>query len=140
MTEQKPLEIAALGKAVSQLEIALATFREEPENTFVRDAVIQRFEFTYELAVRVLRRYLREAAISFDEVDQLNFKDLIRLGAKQELLLHGLPEWGDYRQARTETVHTYNETRAAEVAEAAYGFAAEARHLFGRVSKETSYE
>jgi len=41
-------------KALLSLEKAL----EQPKNEFIRDSVIQRFEYTYELAWKMLRRFL----------------------------------------------------------------------------------
>ena len=44
----------------------------------LREGLIQRFEFTYELAHRTLQRYLRESAASAHDINQLTFADLIR--------------------------------------------------------------
>lgn len=98
-------------------------------------AVIQRFEFTYELSIRILRRYLRSIAASDDEVNELTFKELIGRGVDHQLLRSDVLRWLDFRQARTDTVHTYNEIRAAEVAEVAGDFALEARVLFENLNR-----
>jgi len=133
------LDISPLGRALGQLEVAIKASDEDPANALIRDAVIQRFEFTYELPIRILRRYLHSIAASDDEINELIFKDLIRRASDLKLLHGGVLEWLDFRQARTDTVHTYNELRAAEVAGAAKDFAREARALFenlaGRVKQ-----
>ena len=54
--------------------------RYKPESTDeqLRDGLIQRFEFTYELSHKMLRRYLKETAASPEEIDRIPFADLIR--------------------------------------------------------------
>ena len=129
------IDISPLGRALNQLEVALAAWAANPSDALIRDAVIQRFEFTYELSVRVLRRYLRSIAASDNEINELTFKEMIRRASDLNLLRGGVLEWADFRQARTDTVHTYNELRANEVAAAAREFAQEARVLFENLSR-----
>ena len=123
------IDLTPFASALKQLEVALDAHEEEPSNLFIRDAVIQRYEFTYELSIKTLKRYLRSVAASNDEVDQLNFRELLRHAADLKLLRGDLLRWLDFRQARTDTVHTYNEIRATEVASTAKDFAIEARSL-----------
>ena len=123
------IDLTPFASALKQLEVALDAHEKEPSNLFIRDAVIQRYEFTYELSIKTLKRYLRSVAASNDEVDQLNFRELLRHAADLKLLRGDLLRWLDFRQARTDTVHTYNEIRATEVASTAKDFAIEARSL-----------
>ena len=137
-TELPNIDISPLKRALTQLEVALQARAEKPADDLIRDAVIQRFEFTYELSVRVLRRYLKHIAASDEEVDELSFRELIRRANELNLLQGSVPEWAAFRQARTDTVHTYNEIRAAEVAAAAKEFAREARVLLDNLSRRLS--
>lgn len=134
------VDLSSLARAIGQLESAIQSWTEKPADTLIRDAVIQRFEFTYELSIRTLRRYLRSIAASEDEIDTLSFKELIRHAGEQRLLGGGVLEWGDFRQARNDTVHTYNENRAVEVAAAAKDFAQEVRILFDNLSRRLNGE
>ena len=52
--------------AVARLREGLERHRREPNDEQLRDGLIQRFEFTYELSHRMLRRYLRMIAASPD--------------------------------------------------------------------------
>ena len=45
-------------KAVERLKEALSEFAKNPNSTVIRDGVIRRFEFTFELAWKSLREYL----------------------------------------------------------------------------------
>ena len=44
----------------ARLREALSDFAQNPESTVIRDGVIQRFEFTFELAWKSLREYLED--------------------------------------------------------------------------------
>ncbi len=123
------VDLRPFASALKQLQLAIGARANEPDNTLIRDAVIQRFEFTYELSVKTLRRYLRSIAPSNDEVDELSFRELLRRAGDFKLLHGDVLKWLDFRQARTDTVHTYNEMRAVEVAATAEDFAAEALAL-----------
>ena len=123
------VSVAPLERALGQFEIAIQARAAAPEDALIRDPVIQRFELTYELSIKMIRRYLRLVAISEDEVNELTFRDLIRRASELNLIKGDLAAWIDFRQARNDTVHTYNETRAVEVAEATIKFASEAHAL-----------
>lgn len=56
------VDIQPLANAVARLEEALVVYRRDPSQTLIRDGLIQRFEFTYEIAHRTLKRYLVEVS------------------------------------------------------------------------------
>jgi nucleotidyltransferase substrate binding protein (TIGR01987 family) len=101
----------------------------------LRDGLIQRFEFTYELGHRMLRRYLKETAASPDEVERMPFADLIRTGAAQGLLPSGWPERRRFREMRARTSHTYDANAAGLVVAAIPGFLEEAEHLYAELHR-----
>ena len=72
-----PLDITPLVNAIDRLREGLVRHRSEPADDQLRDGLIQRFEFTYELCHRVLRRYVRQTAASPEEVERMAFQDLI---------------------------------------------------------------
>lgn len=129
------LDLTPFESALRQLQTAIDAWGQEPQNTFIRDAVIQRFEFTYELSIKMLRRYLRSISATDGEINALSFRDLLRRAGDAKLLQEDVLVWLDFRQARTETVHTYNEMRAIEVAGAAKDFAAEAKALLVKLQE-----
>lgn len=95
-------------KALAQLEKAA----QQPKDEFVRDSVIQRFEFTHELAWKMLRlRLEREGVVVKTPRETI-----------QEALQAGLIEdgnlWTDMQKMRNLTSHTYKEKLAEDV----YGF------------------
>src|SRR5437016_4618539 len=74
----------------------------------LRDGLIQRFEFTYELSYKTLRHYLQEWSPSSEEVARMSFAELIRAGTAQGLLRAERPVWRHFRDIRTRTIHTYD--------------------------------
>ena len=129
------LDPTALGNAVRRLREGLARHRHEPMDDQLRDGLIQRFEFTYELGQRVLRRYIRDTAAAPDEVDRMPFADLIRTGQAQALLRSGWPEWRRFREMRVRTSHTYSAESAASVVAAIPAFLEEAEHLYTELQR-----
>jgi nucleotidyltransferase substrate binding protein (TIGR01987 family) len=120
------LDISPLTNAIARLGEGLERTRREPRDEQLRDGLIQRFEFTYELSHRMLRRYLRLISASPDIYDQMPFQDLIRSGNEQGLLRGDWPAWRRYRDMRTKTSHTYAAAIAEEVAAGIPDFLAEA--------------
>ena len=129
------LNIAPLANAIDRLREGLARHQREPADEQLRDGLIQRFEFTYELCHRTLRRYLRQTTASPEEVDRMAFQDLIRTANQQDLLLSDWPAWHRYRDLRARTSHAYHAATAQKVAEAIPDFLAEAEFLRDELRK-----
>jgi nucleotidyltransferase substrate binding protein (TIGR01987 family) len=133
------LDFSPLENAVGQLEKSLNFARsprslEDPELfEQLRNSVIHCFEFTYELSHKMLRRFLKEAAASPDDFDTMTFAELIRTGNEQGLLRSDWGNWKTYRQARTDSSHTYDEKKAVAVYVVAQDFVEEARFLFEKL-------
>ena len=128
MADGKPT-IAPLERAIQRLEEGLARYRTDTSDTQIRDGLIQRFEFTYELGYKVLKRYLEYTAANPAQFDEMTFQDLIRTGNEHGLLLGEWPDWRGYRDMRGKTSHTYNEDAALEVVEGIPRFLEEATYL-----------
>jgi len=131
------LDLTSFEKAISRLDEALGAYANAPDNALYRDATIQRFEFTYEISHKMLKRYLEAAAANPAAIDEMAFADLIRTGSEQGLLKSGWDKWRDYRKARGTTSHTYDEAKAMEVAAVIPDFLLEARFLLDEMQKRT---
>jgi hypothetical protein len=94
------VEAMPFARAIDRLRNGLKRHRDFPDDDHLRDGLIQRFEFTYELGHRTLRRFWRETTASPDGIDQLSFADLIRAGNEQGLLLADQSGGGWARCAR----------------------------------------
>jgi nucleotidyltransferase substrate binding protein (TIGR01987 family) len=130
-----PLDLTSFDKALLRLEEALQAYAVAPDNTLYRDATIQRFEFTYEIAHKMLKRYLEMTAPNPAAIDEMAFADMIRTGSEQGLLRSAWDKWKDYRKARGTTSHTYDEAKAMEVVAIIPDFLSEAQSLRDQLRK-----
>ena len=105
----------ALEKALLTLKEAWAEYQKDTCNTFVRDSVVQRFEYTFELSHKMLRKVLSETESSRAEISEMFFNDLIRLGCRRGLLLNDLETWDKYRKARNYASHNYDEFYSGQI-------------------------
>lgn len=129
------LDLTPLANATSRLREGLARYLSDPADTQIRDGLIQRFEFTYELSHKMLRRHLEQAAANPAEFDGTDFADLIRSANEQGLLLSTWPVWRGFRALRAKTSHTYDEAIALEVVGQIPAFLQEAEHLLRRLQE-----
>jgi nucleotidyltransferase substrate binding protein (TIGR01987 family) len=128
MANDKP-NTQAFEKAILRLEEGLARYQRDVEDTQIRDGLVQRFEFTYELGHRMLKRFLEYASPTPEQFDAMVFQDVIRTANEQGLLLGNWTNWRRYREMRSKTSHTYDEAVAREVVAGIPAFLEEARYL-----------
>ena len=81
------------------------------ESDIIRDSLIQRFEFTYELAWKCMFYWLRDQGEQVVEMQ----KPIIAAAFRCELI-DDPKLWEDIKDQRDETSHTYNESKAVAVA------------------------
>jgi nucleotidyltransferase substrate binding protein (TIGR01987 family) len=132
-----PLDLTAFQNAVTRLAEGLEALRANPGDALIRDGAIQRFEFTYELAHKMLKRYLEMTSPNPAEFDGMAFSDLVRTGSEQGLLSSGWGSWKTFRHARSITSHTYDEGKALGVVELLPSFLTEARFLLDQLEART---
>jgi nucleotidyltransferase substrate binding protein (TIGR01987 family) len=125
------LDLASLQTAIVQLREGLARIQTEPADTQLRDGFIQRFQRTYELSHKMLKRYLEQAAANPQAYDAADFQYLIRSANEQGLLRSDWSAWRRFRELRGKTSHTYDEAVARDVAAEIPSFMEEAAHLLG---------
>ena len=98
--------------------------------------MIQRFEYTYSLALKMIKRYFSNGAFIFENIDSMTFNEMIRQANKMGLLSSNLEKWDNYRQKRNLTSHTYDEKIAVEVVEIIEDFAQEAQYLLDKLKEK----
>jgi len=127
MSEQLDLNPLLISR--QRLAEGLARYQQDTSDTQVCDGLVQRFEFTYEISHKMLKRYLESTSATPADYDAMAFADLIRSANEQGLLEGSWAEWKLYREMRSKTSHTYNEEVALEVVERIPAFLAEAGFL-----------
>lgn len=113
------LIIDSLEKAFNSLKKAVALMAEhdaEDRDLFdaLRDSVVQRFEYTYELAFKFIKRQLKAISATPREIDEMNFRDVIRKAGVAGLT-QDVEAFFKYREARNLTSHTYDEDKAEDI-------------------------
>ncbi len=131
------IDLSPLAKASAQLQSALEEQALEPERALLRAGLIQTFEYTFELSHKMIRRYLSATEPSPDAVAELSFEGLIRRADELRLVASPVATWRDFRQARTETSHTYNEDKAIRVVTRIPAFSQEVKYLLAQLQQRT---
>jgi len=140
------LDISPLGKAITQTEKSLKYCESDFAKSDLqlafqlRAGAIQAFEFTYELAIKTLKRYLEQTETTAANIDHMSFNALIRLGFERGLLKAELVGWKKFRDRRNITSHTYDEKKAQVVYETIPLFLIEAKFLHTEITKRQQHE
>ena len=98
--------------ALQRLKEAAKELKQNNAGDVVRDGVIQRFEFTYELAWKTTKEYLEDIGI----VDRNSPKAVIKEAYAQKLIVNE-ENWLLMLNDRNMTSHVYKEEMAEEIAE-----------------------
>ncbi len=128
------LDLTNLEKALLNLKKAICRTQQEPNDEELRDSVIQRFEYSYELSWKMLKRRLEIDLPTPSNIDLMGFKELIREGAERGFIEN--PEsWFEYRHQRNITAHTYHELKAKQVYQTALLFIEDANNLLQQLKQ-----
>ena len=136
MSEQ--LDLTPLVNAQRRLSEGLLRYQKDIADTQIRDGLIQRFEFTYEIAQKMLKRFLESTSASPAEFDAMPFADLIRTANERDLLRGDWTRWKRFREMRGKTSHTYDEEVALQVVSGIPEFLAEVEFLIGQMQRRTA--
>lgn len=126
------LDFSSLERAVNSLARAVERTQACPDDEELRDAVIQRFEYTYELAWKMIKRQVELEAAVAATVDAMSFKQLIREAAEKGIV-DDFGAWMVYREQRNITSHTYDADKATSVYHTAVEFLDEARGVLAKL-------
>ena len=123
------IKLDLLSHTIQRLEEGLQRYQRDVSDVQIRDGLVQRFEFTYELSHKMLKRFLELTSPSPATLDQMAFADLVRTGNEQGLLSVGWPVWKNFREMRGSTSHAYDEAIALKVVDGIPEFLREAKFL-----------
>ena len=127
------LDFTPLAKAIQTLASAMVETAGRPGDLLARDGCIQRFEYTYELCVKSLRRKLQDIADIPDGIDALGYKDMLRVAMERGLIGSSVP-WFGFRELRNATSHAYDAAKAAQVYAGIPAFLHEAQALIVKLA------
>lgn len=130
------LDISALQSAVASLEDGLevvsdtAWFERQSQkvqNTLIA-GVVQNFELTYEISIKMIKRRIEMDSSGPNEVDESNFREVLRVAAEKGMIAD-VEAWFKYRKMRNITAHTYDHEKAQQVYRDTLVFIIDARAL-----------
>ena len=107
--EEKIKELAFHVKTMEQTLHTLEEILKETYSIIVRDATIQRFEYTFEVGWKLFRKVAR-----IEGIEVVSPRQAIR-AAYDVGLLEDVDLWFEMLNDRNRTSHTYSETTADEV-------------------------
>ena len=119
------IDLSLFEKAILSLDEVLKL----EKNPIIRDSAIQRFEYTFEFAVKFIRRYIAQNYSNMSDYDSNNFRDVIRTALQLKITSKSFETWIKYRDARNKTSHGYSEKAAEDVYEIAKEFLDEAKFI-----------
>lgn len=137
MTSETRIDVTALEKVTARLEEALDAYQGTPDNLFILDSVIKRFELTYIQSIRVIERFLLDHAPIAPENDA-SFREVIEAATEFGLTQASWEEWLEFRKARNKTAHTYMEEIQRGLVDQARRFLPVARFVLENVKRRTS--
>ena len=136
------IDLSSFKDAIARLADALDIYNSEEskKNPRLRKhlwaGAIQAFEYNYEIAFKMLKRYLKKSAANPAQVDGMSFNEIIRAAWTQGLLRSELETWQMHRTKRGTTSHTYNEGKAQEVFEGLEDFLQEIHYLYQKLEEK----
>jgi nucleotidyltransferase substrate binding protein (TIGR01987 family) len=122
------LDLSPLRKALDSLGRALTRWRATPGDEELRDACIQRFEYSFELSWKMIKRQIVADGDAATEVEGHSKRTLFRIAAERSWI-EDPARWFDYLTQRNKTSHAYDAKVAAEVAAVLLQFHADAQAL-----------
>jgi nucleotidyltransferase substrate binding protein (TIGR01987 family) len=134
------IDATSLSNAIAQLEEALtyatsSLAASDPRLArHLRAGASQAFEFTYELTIKTLKRYLRTTGTNPSAVDEFDFSALVRAGFERGLLREEIATWREFRRDRGTTSHAYDNDKAQTVFNNIPPFLNEARFLRDQIN------
>jgi nucleotidyltransferase substrate binding protein (TIGR01987 family) len=136
MTSGK-LDFTSLRNALARLAEGYQRYQSDISDIQIRDGLIQRYEFTYEISHKMLKRHLEMTAANPEAFDALPFADLIRTGNEQSLLKSDWSAWKIFREMRAKTSHTYDEHIAQTVVQVIPAFIEEIEFLVRQLDQRS---
>lgn len=112
---EETFNITSFENSVKRLGEILVRYQGDVSDDGIRDSVIQRFEFTYSIALKTLNKYLILRSFSSDDIGPMSFNELVRTANQHDLLKSNLEKWTLFRNMRNLTSHTYDEATAMKV-------------------------
>lgn len=136
------LDLSALENVFTSLALTIAKLADKQwftqQDAIVQDTLIagaiQKFEFVYELSIKMMKRQLKLLAAVPEEIDSSDFRDILRLSARAGLI-DAVEDWLLYRKMRNVTSHTYDQDKAQQIYQQISDFLQSAQFLLNQLKQ-----
>ena len=102
--------LSTFKNAIARMAEVVELSKQRTLNQFERDSLIKRFEFTYEMAWKLMMSFEKENGVT----ELLGSKDVVRTAFSMSLIDNG-EAWLEMIDDRNKTSHLYDEEMAADV-------------------------
>jgi nucleotidyltransferase substrate binding protein (TIGR01987 family) len=137
------IDYSPFEKAIAQLEKSVSFYNSEmaEENSELKEqfraAVIQAFEYTYELAFKMIKRQLEQIVANPSELKEMAFMDVMRT-AQEAGIIREAPSYKSYRDKRNITSHTYDADKAIEIISVIDSFLQDMRFVLNELKRRNN--
>ena len=131
------IDLTTFSNAIKSLIEILNRYERESSDLAIRDAAIQRFEYTYSLSLKMIKRFFKISAFEKENIDGMTFNEMVRTANRMGLLKSNLEQWTKYREIRNMTSLTYDEEIAQKVVALIPDFKEEAVFLLNKLEEKT---
>ncbi len=99
---------------------------DEKMKSYIQDACVKRFEYTYETAKKIMNKFLKKEYDKSDLDLSINniFREMYGLG-----LIENFDHWTDYRLKRNSSSHEYNLAKSGEIIDIISDFINDVKYL-----------
>ena len=133
--KKSELSLSRLKNMNNSLKVCFADFQAQTDERikeYIKDSCVQRFEYTYEVAKKIMNKFLKKEYEKSDKELTVNniFRQMYGLGMVQDF-----ERWANYRECRTFTSHEYDKKNAEQILEIVPDFMKDIDYLISALEK-----
>ena len=133
---EETFSVSILELNCTKLKDMLERYKADPNDEAIKDALVKRFEYTYSTLLATLKKYFSTKPFVTENVEGLNFNEIIRTANQFSLLKSNLEMWTKFRVMRNMTAHSYDEATALKIIESLPEFCDEVSFLINKLKGE----
>ncbi len=122
------MNISSLKNAARSLEEGLKLYQDSRKE-FTKDACIYRFKKTYDIAIQMMKRYLKENSCNPSEIEKFTFVQMIKKVHEESIILENKETWKVFRESRIKVSESFREDVSDDILAVIPGFLKEIQHF-----------
>ena len=103
-----------------------------------RDACVYKFKTTYDMVLKMIKRYFKMYYCNPAEVEKYTFAQMIKKAKEESLIEKNFDNWKVFRDGRMKYSESYDEEITKEILKIVPGFIKEIQHLLERLKERTN--